>query len=159
MNRFLALEILSIDWSLLHVKMQSPAATFEALPSEILTMFYRNVDSIFDLQNLMLASPHVWRHISLERQIPSILHDMLQDTSVHPQLALAIRIAAHLRCQSPSLMNLLSDFGFRAFHPVLSQVIYTLDPDNTFLETLPQGMKLSEARQLLITSFAINTTT
>jgi hypothetical protein len=122
-------------------------------------MFYRNVDSIFDLQNMMLASPHVWRHLVIERQIPSILDDLLQQNSVHPQLAFAMRVAAHFRCQSPSLMKLLSDLGLRAFHPGLSRVIYALDPNDKFLETMPQDMKPSEARQLLTTSFAIHATT
>lgn len=95
--------------------MRSPAASLEALPSEMLTMVYQNIDSIFDLQNLMLASPHVWRHVAVERKIPSILDDLLQGSSVHPQLAFAIRTAAHLRCRSPSLMKLFSQSGLLAF--------------------------------------------
>lgn len=122
-------------------------------------MFFRNVDSIFDLQNMMLASPHVWRHVAVERQIPSVLDDLLQETSVHPRLAFPIRIAAHLRCESPSLMRLLSHFGFRAFRPGLARVMYALDPNDKFLEALPQNMKPSEARELLTTSFAIQATT
>ncbi|KAK6442579.1 hypothetical protein LTR95_001169 [Oleoguttula sp. CCFEE 5521] len=118
--------------------MQSPVAIFVALPSEILTMFYRNVDSIVDLQHLMLASPH--------------------KGSVHPQIALVIRIAAHLRCQSPPLMKLLSDLALRAFTPGLSHVIYGLDIDE-FHETLPRDIKPSDVRRLITTSFAIHATT
>lgn len=148
-----------VDQSLLPVKMRSPAAAFEALPSEILTMFYRNVDSIFDLQNMMLASPHVWRHVAVERQIPSILDDLLQETSVHPQLAFAIRIAAHLRCESPSLMKLLNRLGLRAFEPDLNRASYAFFPNENYLDILPQDMKPIEVRRLLTTSFAINATT
>lgn len=136
--------------------MQSPAVGFEALPSEILTMFYRNVDSIFDLQNMMLASPHVWRHVAIERQIPSILDDLLEKSSVHPQLAFAVRVPAHFRCQSSSLMERLSELGLRAFLPGLSRHIHHGDE---FLATLPQGMMPREVRRLLTTSFAIHATT
>lgn len=149
MNRLLAFNTPSIDQSLLHVKMQSPAAAFEALPSEILTMFYRNLDSVFVLQSLMLASPHVWRHLAIERQTPSILDDLLHENSVHPQVAFVMRIAAHLRCQSPSLMERLSRRGSRAFPPGLNLPKYTLGPNDMFLETLPQDMKPREVRCLL----------
>lgn len=158
MNHLLAFEAPSIDWSLLHVKMQSPAAVFEALPSEILTMFYRNVESIFDLQNMMLASPHVWRHLAIERQIPSTLDDLLQENSVHQQVAFAIRVAVHLRCQSPSLMKLLSHLGLKAFTPGLNRAMYAHDSEDNLLETLPQDMKPGEVRLLLTTSFAIHAT-
>lgn len=157
MNRFLAFKIPSVDWRLLHVRMQSPAAIFEALPSEILTMVYWNIDSIFDLQNLMLASPHVWRHVAIERQIPSILHDLLQETSVHPQLALTIRIAAHLRCQSLFLMTRFSECGLRAFTPGLIRGMSVGDPNEN--KTLPPDMKPNEVRRLLTTFSAIEVTT
>ena len=138
--------------------MQCPAAAFEALPSEILTMVYRNIDSIFDLQNVMLASPHVWRHLAIERQIPSILDDLLQgENCVHPQLAFAIRIAAHLRCESPFLMKLFSDLGLRAFTPGLIRGMWVSDPNGN--KTLPRNMKPSEVRGLLTTSSAIDATT
>lgn len=136
--------------------MQSLDVGFETLPSEILTMFYRNLDSIFDLQNMMLASPHVWRHLAIERQIPSILNDLLRKRSVHPQLAFAVRVAAHLHCQSPSLMKRLSDSGLMAFSPGLNKKSIHCDK---FLESLPQDMKPYEARRLLTTSFAIHATT
>ena len=157
MSLLLAFGSPSIDWNLLHLKMQSPAMAFEALPSEILTMVYRNVDSIFDSQNMMLASPHVWRHLAIKRQIPSILDDLLQGDSVHPQLALAIRIAAHLRCESPFLMKLFSDLGLRAFTPGLIRGMWVSDPNGN--KTLPRNMKPSEVRGLLTTSSAIDATT
>ena len=146
----------SIDCSWLRVRMQSSTMACETLPSEILTMIYRHIDSVFDLQKMMLASPHVWRHLAIERQVPSILDDLLKKGSVHPQLAFAVRVAAHFCCQSPSLMNRLSDLGLRAFEEGLSRRIYRGDD---YFETLPQDMKPSEARRLLTTSFAIHATT
>ena len=107
----------------------------------------------------MLASPHVWRHVAVERKIPSILDDLLQDCSVHPQLAFNIRTAAHLRCRSPSLMKLLSRSGLLAFEPGLNRASYAFSSNDNFLDTLPRDMKPSEVRGLLTTSFAIDVTT
>lgn len=124
--------------------MRSSAASLEALPSEMLIIVYQNIDSIFDLQDMMLASPHVWRYVVVERKIPSILDNLLQGSSIHPQLAFAIRTAAHLRCRSPPLMKLFSRSGLLAFEPGLNRASYAFPPNENFLDTLTRDMKPSE---------------
>ncbi|KAK3676823.1 hypothetical protein LTR78_003027 [Recurvomyces mirabilis] len=138
--------------------MESASCPLERLPSEILTMLFRNLDSIFDLQNIMLASPHVWRHLENDRQVSSILDELLQKDSIHRQLAFAVRTVAYLRHQSPQLIGQLNDLGLDVFEPGFNRPISNLPAEEELFDTLPESMEPVEVRSLLTTSGAIHAT-
>ncbi|KAK4561521.1 hypothetical protein LTR86_004839 [Recurvomyces mirabilis] len=138
--------------------MESTSCPLERLPSEILTMLYRNLDSMFDLQSIMRASPHVWRHLESDRQVSSILNELLQKDSIHRQLAFAVCTVAHLRHQSPQLTGQLNELGLDVFEPGFNRPISNRPAEEELFDKLPESMEALDVRSLLTTSGAIHAT-
>jgi hypothetical protein len=131
---------------------------FNALPSELRTAILSHLDDVVDLQNLMLASSHIWRHLAHDKASLPIVDRLLKNDCTHPQVAFSIYAAAHLRHRTPQLDTYIRTYGLNFLQPGFGGPAYAL-AENPILTTLPREMTPLHVRSLLTTSSAVYATT
>jgi hypothetical protein len=84
----LHLEVLSA-WISCLIRIKTPRVSTKAdmdqlseCPSEVMTMLLGYLEDISDLENVMLACPHVWRCLEHDSYFPPILNELVTRKSV-----------------------------------------------------------------------------
>jgi hypothetical protein len=126
-------------------------------PSEVITMILGHLQDLSDLENIMLACPHVWRCIEHDSYLLPILNELLTSGSVPVQVVFPILLATHISHRSPLVRTYVDKNGLNLLRPGRGDPGNELDVSST-LKSLPSDMTPPQIRSLLTTSSAIRTT-
>jgi hypothetical protein len=125
-------------------------------PSEVITVLLGYLEDISDLENGMLACPHVWRCFEYDSYLLPILNELATRKSV-PQVGFQMLIATHIRHRSPLVRTYVDGHGLNLLRLGHGDPGNELD-DSFVLKSLPSNITPPQIRSLLTTSSAIRAT-
>jgi hypothetical protein len=126
-------------------------------PSEVITMLLRHLEDISDLENVMLACPHVWRSLENDSYLLPIVNELLTRGSVPPQVGFPMLLATRIRQRPLLVRTYVVRHGLNLLRPGYDDPGTELS-DSSTLKSLPSDITPPQIRSPLTTSSAIRTT-